>query len=350
MTFISKIKSYKFIPTVLFTLVFTLLVISDTNAQYTANWSIETSKLVSKVKKNGGLNYYWYKNTKWVPVPTESWSTLKQNALKNNLDVNQKLVENGKLVGQLIIQINKKGTVVHADFLEVNYQDTNITKPILAAIKNSNFVVQTNGNSKLTDPFITFFQLTGVKEIAPKALVSVPDNPDLPWNLSDTSLQNSINKIEAPKNNNIGESKIQDSTKTSKNIELISSLLKDSNTAKEYITKESKIAAKKALIDSNYLQARFFGGEEAFKNLIVNEFNYPTRCMEKGISGNIIIRFRVNREGIVDKLSSISKSPQCPEFTTEAKRVIVLAPWIPATYKGKVVNCWLEIPIRLDVR
>lgn len=346
----SAIQSFKSQCTVIVALTLSIIFNSAAIAQYTTSWSSETSKLVAKVKKNGGTNYSWYKNAKWVPTPKESWPTLKQTILNNNLDINQKLVETGKLVGQLIIQINKKGIVVHADFLEVNYQDTNITKPILAAIRNSNFVVQTNGNPKLTDPFITFFQLSGIKEIAPKALVSVPDNPDLPWNLSDTALQNSINKIEAPKNSNIGESKIKDSTKTSKDITLISSLLKDSNTAKEYITKESKIAAKKALTDSNYLQARFFGGEEAFKNLIVNEFNYPTRCMEKGISGNIIIRFRVNREGIVDKMSTVSKSPQCPEFTTEAKRVIVLAPWIPATYKGKVVNCWLEIPIRLDVR
>lgn len=343
-------KFNKLLHSLLLAFAITFLIGSHAIAQYTANWSPETSKLVSKVKKNGGTNYYWYKNAKWVPVPKESWSTLKQNALKNNLDVNQKLVENGKLVGQLVVQINKKGAVVHADFLEVNHQDSTITKPILAAIKNSLFVVQPAGNSKLTDPFITFFQLTGVKELAPQTVVSVPDNPDLPWKLSDTAMQNSINKIEAPKNSNIGESKIKDSTKTSKDIALISTLLKDSNIAKEYITKESKIATRKAFTDSNYIQARFFGGEEAFKNLIVNEFNYPSRCMEKGISGSIIIRFRVNREGVVDKLSTVSKSPQCPEFTTEAKRVIVLAPWIPATYKGKVVNCWLEIPIKLDVR
>ena len=335
---------------VILTLALTLIINAKVKAQYSTNWSPTTTKLVTKVKKNGGTNYYWYKNAKWVPVPKESWSTLKQNALKNYLDVNQKLVENGKLVGQLVVQINKKGAVVHADFLEVNHQDSNITKPILAAIKNSLFIAQPNGNPNLTDPFITYFQLSGIKELAPKALVSVPDSPDMPWKLSDTALQNSINKIEAPKNSNIGESKIKDSTKTSKDIALISALLKDSNIAKEYITKESKIATRKAFTDSNYIQARFFGGEEAFKNLIVNEFNYPSRCMEQGISGSIIIRFRVNREGVVDKLSTVSKSPQCPEFTTEAKRVIVLAPWIPATYKGKVVNCWLEIPIKLDVR
>ncbi len=335
---------------VILTLALTLIINAKVKAQYSTNWSPTTTKLVTKVKKNGGSNYYWYKNAKWVPIPKESWTTVKHNALKNNLDVNQKLVENGKLVGQLIVHINKKGLVVHADFLEVNHQDSNITKPILAAIKNSLFIAQPNGNPNLTDPFITYFQLSGIKELAPKALVSVPDSPDMPWKLSDTALQNSINKIEAPKNSNIGESKIKDSTKTSKDIALISALLKDSNIAKEYITKESKIATRKAFTDSNYIQARFFGGEEAFKNLIVNEFNYPSRCMEKGISGSIIIRFRVNREGVVDKLSTVSKSPQCPEFTTEAKRVIVLAPWIPATYKGKVVNCWLEIPIKLDVR
>ncbi|MFN5889334.1 MAG: energy transducer TonB [Bacteroidota bacterium] len=350
MTYSTPHKSNKSLTAVILTLALTLIINAKVKAQYSTNWSPTTTKLVTKVKKNGGSNYYWYKNAKWVPIPKESWTTVKHNALKNNLDVNQKLVENGKLVGQLIVHINKKGLVVHADFLEVNHQDSNITKPILAAIKNSLFIAQPNGNPNLTDPFITYFQLSGIKELAPKALVSVPDSPDMPWKLSDTALQNSINKIEAPKNSNIGESKIKDSTKTSKDIALISALLKDSNTAKEYITKESKIATRKAFTDSNYIQARFFGGEEAFKNLIVNEFNYPSRCMEKGISGSIIIRFRVNREGVVDKLSTVSKSPQCPEFTTEAKRVIVLAPWIPATYKGKVVNCWLEIPIKLDVR
>jgi TonB family protein len=350
MTYSTPHKSNKSLTAVILTLALTLIINAKVKAQYSTNWSPTTTKLVTKVKKNGGSNYYWYKNAKWVPIPKESWTTVKHNALKNNLDVNQKLVENGKLVGQLIVHINKKGLVVHADFLEVNHQDSNITKPILAAIKNSLFIAQPNGNPNLTDPFITYFQLSGIKELAPKALVSVPDSPDMPWKLSDTALQNSINKIEAPKIDKTEGSKIKDSTKTSKDIALISALLKDSNIAKEYITKESKIATRKAFTDSNYIQARFFGGEEAFKNLIVNEFNYPSRCMEKGISGSIIIRFRVNREGVVDKLSTVSKSPQCPEFTTEAKRVIVLAPWIPATYKGKVVNCWLEIPIKLDVR
>lgn len=350
MTFRNKIQSHKSNAAVLLTLAFTLILCSNAIAQYKTNWPPETSKLVSKVKKNGGTNYYWYKNAKWVPIPQESWATLKQTVLKNNLEVNQKLVANGKFVGQLIVQLNKKGNVIYAEFLEVNHKDSAITKPILAAIKNSLFVVQSTGNPKITDPFITFFQLSGMKELAPPTLVSVPDNPDLPWKLSDTTLQNSINKIESQKIDKTEGLITKDSTKTANNVALTSPVTKDTSSSKEYISKESKIASRKTPTDSNYIQARFFGGEEAFKDLIINEFNYPTRCMEQGISGSIIIRFRVNREGIVDKLSTVSKSPKCPEFSNEAKRVIVLAPWIPATYQGKVVNCWLEIPIKLDVR
>lgn len=334
-------KSYKSLSAAILTLVLSLIFNPTAIAQYTTHWSPETSKLVAKVKKNGGTNYYWYKNAKWVPIPKESWSTLKQNTLKNNLELNQKLVENGKFVAQLILQVNKKGTVVHADFLDVNHQDSTIIKPILAAIKNSTFVVQPNGNTTLSVPFITYFQLSGIKELAPKAVVAVPDNPDMPWKLSDSALQNSINKIEVPKIEKNDSTEMLDSSKTN--------VYHDSYNKEIYST-ESKTAVGKKSLDPDYIIARFFGGDEAFKDLIINEFNYPKRCLEEGISGNIIIRFRVNREGIVDKLSTITKSPKCPEFTTEAKRVIVLAPWIPGTYKGKVVNCWLEVPIKLSVR
>lgn len=96
--------------------------------------------------------------------------------------------------------------------------------------------------------------------------------------------------------------------------------------------------------------ARFLGGENAFKEYISAEFNYPSRCLNESINGYVRIRFNVDRRGIVVncRIKEISKG--CPEFGIEAIRVLKACPkWVPATYNGKNIAAWFEVPISLSV-
>lgn len=96
--------------------------------------------------------------------------------------------------------------------------------------------------------------------------------------------------------------------------------------------------------------ARFLGGYDAFQSYIVDEFQYPRRCMEKKISGYVRMRFMVDRNGIVTSCRIKETSQQCPEFAIEAIRVLKTCPkWVPATHQGKNIAAWFEVPISLNV-
>lgn len=96
--------------------------------------------------------------------------------------------------------------------------------------------------------------------------------------------------------------------------------------------------------------ARFLGGYDAFQNYIIQEFEYPSRCMEKKISGYVRMRFMVDRNGVVTSCRIKETSQQCPEFALEAIRVLKACPkWVPATHEGKNISAWFEVPISLNV-
>lgn len=96
--------------------------------------------------------------------------------------------------------------------------------------------------------------------------------------------------------------------------------------------------------------SRFLGGEKAFIEYVFDQFNYPKRCQENGISGYVRIRFMVNRNGIVTQCRIKESSSKCPEFSIEAIRVMRECPkWIPAKHNGKNISAWFELPLSLNV-
>lgn len=107
---------------------------------------------------------------------------------------------------------------------------------------------------------------------------------------------------------------------------------------------EDKISAKVDKV------AEFPGGEPAFIQYVQDHFQYPPRCWEEGINGYVMLRFVVDTKGAISQVSQMEGTPSCPEFTTEAIRVLKASPrWIPAQYNGKFVKAWRQIPIRLSV-
>jgi TonB family protein len=97
-------------------------------------------------------------------------------------------------------------------------------------------------------------------------------------------------------------------------------------------------------------KAQFVGGEAAFREFVYDKFIYPKRCLESGISGSVIIRFVVEKDGRLSNLTVVEQSAKCPEFAAEALRVVRSSPkWIPGKANGEYVRSYRELPIRMAV-
>ena len=97
--------------------------------------------------------------------------------------------------------------------------------------------------------------------------------------------------------------------------------------------------------------AEFPGGDEAFLNYIIKNFNYPRRCRKEEIEGRVLVKFVVDVTGEIDRIEIIEPCPGCPEFDKEAIRVLQnCPPWIPAVHEGRYVNAWRTLPIRFSLK
>jgi len=97
-------------------------------------------------------------------------------------------------------------------------------------------------------------------------------------------------------------------------------------------------------------KAQFNGGELAFQKYVANNFKYPIRCQDKGISGSVVLRFVVEVDGSISNVRVMEGSAKCPEFAQEAVRILKNSPrWIPGTYNGRNVKSYRELPLRLSV-
>ena len=98
------------------------------------------------------------------------------------------------------------------------------------------------------------------------------------------------------------------------------------------------------------IKANFPGGEAAFRSYVEGEFQYPPRCFEEGINGAVLLRFAVDEAGRISRVQAIEETKSCPEFTTEAIRVLKRSPrWVPGQNNGAFLKSWREIPIKLAV-
>jgi protein TonB len=104
------------------------------------------------------------------------------------------------------------------------------------------------------------------------------------------------------------------------------------------------------IIETVDIRASFLGGQEKFIEYVTNTFQYPIRCQDDDINGFVILKFMVDEIGRISRVSAIEETPNCPEFTTEAIRVLKKSPqWIPGQLNGVPVKSWNEITIKLNV-
>jgi len=93
----------------------------------------------------------------------------------------------------------------------------------------------------------------------------------------------------------------------------------------------------------------FPGGEELLGKYVAMNTKYPRAALEKGIQGQVVVKFRITSRGTVNGCE-IFKSVS-PELDAEALRVIkTISRFEPAIVDGKPVSAWFYMPISFKLK
>jgi protein TonB len=89
----------------------------------------------------------------------------------------------------------------------------------------------------------------------------------------------------------------------------------------------------------------FKGGDVAIIDFVKNNTKYPESPKLKGIQGKVIVRFAVEADGSIDKVSVLKGVD--PDLDKEALRVVGTMPKFekPGIKDGKAVSVWYMLPI-----
>lgn len=101
----------------------------------------------------------------------------------------------------------------------------------------------------------------------------------------------------------------------------------------------------------NYMpevQAKFPGGEAALLQFISRNLKYPEIAMEQELQGTVVLRFKVNVDGLVSDIKiEKSLSRECDQAAAAVVRK--LPRFIPAKKDGRPVAVWFRLPLRFRV-
>ena len=96
--------------------------------------------------------------------------------------------------------------------------------------------------------------------------------------------------------------------------------------------------------------AQFSGGNEARLKFIYEHLIYPQEAKEKGIEGVVIVKFKVDTNGIISNIETIKGiGGGCDQ---ESERIVSIMPnWEPAKLSnGKAVEAWMNMPIKFSLK
>jgi protein TonB len=92
----------------------------------------------------------------------------------------------------------------------------------------------------------------------------------------------------------------------------------------------------------------FEGGERAMNNFVTSNIRYPVIALENGISGRVILRFVVDKNGEISQVTVLRGiGGGCDE---EAIRIVKRMPrWKPGKQGGRSVPVWFTLPIAFTI-
>jgi TonB family protein len=94
---------------------------------------------------------------------------------------------------------------------------------------------------------------------------------------------------------------------------------------------------------------QFPGGENELLNYITKNMMYPLSAKQKGIQGNVYVRFIVTETGKLDHIEVVR--PLTPDCDAEAVRLVKNSPeWTPGKLDGKNVNVYYTISVSFKLK
>lgn len=89
----------------------------------------------------------------------------------------------------------------------------------------------------------------------------------------------------------------------------------------------------------------FPGGEEALRNYLTENIQYPPMAAEMGIEGVVTVEFMVKADGTIGNAKIVRMVD--PDLEEEALRIVNSMPrWNPASKDGVPADAWFSLPIK----
>lgn len=94
----------------------------------------------------------------------------------------------------------------------------------------------------------------------------------------------------------------------------------------------------------------FNGGINEARKYISKNIKYPKKAARKGIEGEAIVVFIVNKEGSITTVKIVQGVKNCSECDNEIIRVIKSMPkWEPAKLDGTPISSGVKLPVKFEI-
>jgi protein TonB len=95
-------------------------------------------------------------------------------------------------------------------------------------------------------------------------------------------------------------------------------------------------------------QPEFPGGTAALMKWLASNVRYPQMALENGISGRVIVKFVVEKDGSVSGVTLVRGVDK--DLDREAIRVVKSMPkWQPGKNNGQAVRCYFNLPVNFKL-
>ena len=116
----------------------------------------------------------------------------------------------------------------------------------------------------------------------------------------------------------------------------------------------SKLDTTKSQISAVFdVEAEFPGGIDSLRRYIIDNIRMDSivEFSDQEMYNKVLVRFLVNKKGIIDHVVIIKAQDYCPPCNKEALRLVRSMPkWTPATLNGRPVSMYFTLPIIFSVQ
>jgi protein TonB len=89
----------------------------------------------------------------------------------------------------------------------------------------------------------------------------------------------------------------------------------------------------------------FPGGEDSLINFLIKNTKFPDTCLSLNSNGRVLMRFYIEPDGSITKITVDKNTTGCDQFSIECIRVISMMPrWIPPEENGNKRRSLIRLP------